>query len=309
MKNSKLTLYMNKRESFDLCRAPAFVANGTTTTVNAARWYEFSLGVVDWRTLYVMFRLDDRSDLFDTNDATTSRAYIGAAERQTLLAEEDGSRGDGGKLRIAVTAFVRAVVIATARLLPMNSKTVRGGLPSVRYNVAGAFNVAPADFQDFARHITSKLSAVNMGRDCAMSEIKFYMCEHGLRLRNEDARRLVNEMTDVEHPHIDVVQVHRADNLTFPNGDPIVARLDDGSLRSALVGVDAIRLSSNKVDKFRVPEQFWLLRVSRTALVRRSRGDVRSGVLVSRQDCPSPEFGFHRRVRVVSRLRARGGQI
>lgn len=59
-------------------------------------------------------------------------------------------------------------------------------------------------------------------------------------------------MADVDHPHVDVVQLHRADNLAFSNGDPVVAKLDGGRLRSALVGTDSIRMSSNKIDKYKL---------------------------------------------------------
>jgi len=68
-----------------------------------------------------------------------------------------------------------------------------------------------------------------------MTQVRFYMYEHGLRLQNEEARRLVREIADVDHPHIDVVQLHRVDNLTFSNGDPVMTKLDGDLLRSALV--------------------------------------------------------------------------
>lgn len=89
-------------------------------------------------------------------------------------------------------------------------------------------------------------------------------------------------MGDVDHPHVDVVQLHCADNLTFSKGGPVVAKLDGGSLCSALVGTDAIKMSSDKVDKYRVLEQLWLLFLPRIAHVWRSRGDIRAGLLVAK---------------------------
>lgn len=124
--------------------------------------------------------------MFDDDDDDITTTYIGMEERRRILAEKDG-RGVGGKLRISVTAFVRAVAIAAARLLPVDSETVRGGLASMCHDVDGTFNVAGPDFKQFARHVTTKLSTINL-RDYAMMRARFYMCEHGLRLWNEETR-------------------------------------------------------------------------------------------------------------------------
>jgi len=46
-----------------------------------------------------------------------------------------------------------------------------------------------------------------------MSYVRFYICEHGMRLVKP---MVLADMGRVTHEHFDVLQIHRADNIVSP---------------------------------------------------------------------------------------------
>jgi len=59
-----------------------------------------------------------------------------------------------------------------------------------------------------------------------MTCVRFYVGFHGLRLCKTRARLLLDSVVDLEHAHVDVLQVHRANTLRCPDGDVLLIKLD-----------------------------------------------------------------------------------
>jgi len=63
---------------------------------------------------------------------------------------------------------------------------------------------------------------------CGLKFVRFYVSSHEMRLPKKRAEIFLNEIVNVDHAHIDVLQVYRADNLTFDDNtnDAIIVRND-----------------------------------------------------------------------------------
>lgn len=82
---------------------------------------------------------------------------------------------------------------------------------------------------------------------------RFYVCHHGVRLTKAQGQRVLNSIADIDHAHIDVLQVHRADVFTCENNEPLLVKLS-GKEEDSLRGIYTygIHLSDGKIDKYRI---------------------------------------------------------
>lgn len=77
VKNSKFTKYMDNRHCFDLRRKPRMqTRNEIEDGGRASKWYEFVIGVIDNRELFVAYKMD-----------LTSPFYEGVPPRSTTTSE------------------------------------------------------------------------------------------------------------------------------------------------------------------------------------------------------------------------------
>lgn len=228
VKNSKLTRYLSNRDSFSL-RHRSHFSCGDDKVSSDNSWYEFCLGSLDWRSLYVTFQIDGSSNLLE--DVTTKDGHV-----------------------IATNAFVHNVIVRAAKYLSKDTETARGGISYLSYNVDRTYNITEKDFDAFAANVTEVLTDFDLRNKCGMSIVRFYMCEHGMRLRKESGMVLLKEMANEDHPHVDILQIHCADTLHFPDGDAILIKVagtreDRHSLNSLFA--DSIKLGG-KLDKYRI---------------------------------------------------------
>lgn len=229
VKNVKFTKYMNKRSCFDLRYEPAFECRNEN---NEGTWMEFTLGEIDGRDIFVIFRMDASSPFFD-----------GVPQRSTTESE--------GCTRAACSSFMTNIIIRAAQELPMNTETSKAGIKYVSFDVARNYNVMRADFQSFAKCISHVLLTTDMREVCGMNCVRFYTCQHGMRLEKYWANLFLRDIVDVDHAHVDVLQIHRADNLSFDDEDPIVVKLsgrENDSLLSLFAG--SINLGG-KIERYR----------------------------------------------------------
>lgn len=63
------------------------------------------------------------------------------------------------------------------------------------------------------------LTELSIRRVLGMRYIRFYVCHHGLRAPRGTAISIVTHRIIIEHQHVDIVQVHRADQLRCTDGD------------------------------------------------------------------------------------------
>ncbi|KMQ92540.1 exopolyphosphatase [Lasius niger] len=108
---------------------------------------------------------------------------------------------------------MRKVVLRAAELLREDTETAGGGVGFARYEMDSDYPVFQRDFADFARHLTSVLGNTDLREACGISYLRYYVARHGLRLEKGRAETLLGRIVRVDHPHVDVVQIHRADTL------------------------------------------------------------------------------------------------
>jgi len=218
--NRKLTAYLNIRRSIAKVRAPRYRARGERMDENEL-WYEFPLGSFGYYQLYVLFQID-----------STAGVLRGAPRYSTVR--------DHGRLVIVRNAFLRNIVVRAARRMPIKSVTAMSGLPWVSDDLDGTYQIASVEWNSFAANMGQIMTEESIRRTCGMGYVRFYTCQHGIREPRLTAMSVVRGIIDIDHPHVDVVQVHVADELTFDNGDVAMVQLvsdnRESSLRAALDG-------------------------------------------------------------------------
>lgn len=212
VKNVKFTKYMERRqEFFDLEEYDDQLCDERVTR---ASWFEFALGSLDGRNVFVVFQPE-----------CDSRFFRGRRE----IAGE----GRGSDLRKACRSFME-VLMTAARTLPSNTETMKGGLGCAMAEVAGNCAVYQRDWASFARKVLDALRSVS--GTCGMSVVRFVFAIHGLRLDKEIAERFYDAIVDEGHPHVDVIQVHRTDTLTPLGEAAIFVRLSAEEFGAAFRG-------------------------------------------------------------------------
>ncbi|XP_011691096.1 PREDICTED: uncharacterized protein LOC105452019 [Wasmannia auropunctata] len=203
--NTKFTRYLSQRDRYDIQR-PHF-STSHNNIEPCATWYEFQCFEIDSHPLFAVFQLDHTSPLFDDMPEYTT-------------CEEEGRL-----VRVATTAFMHKIMLRAARMLRTDTPTAKTDLKYVLYDVQRSFNVIRREYCSYVRKITKCLLATDLRKKCGISDIRFYMYLHGVRLPKSNARKLLSDMIDIDHDHVDVIQIYRADTLTFKNDDPIVVKL------------------------------------------------------------------------------------
>ncbi|KMQ89010.1 hypothetical protein RF55_11401 [Lasius niger] len=205
--NRKLTAYLEKREEFRPQRPPSFSVSPDDVDPRR-QWYEFRAGSIDKRDLYVLFQPEN------------IRRNRGEENRRPSGRKEDGP------LRTACEAFIRQILFGAIQDIPENTLTARGGAAYVEYDVSRTYRVMASDYDGYVREVSQLLSDVNILETCHMHCVRFYMCEHGLRLDKNLAAAYLADTVDVAHGHLDVLQIHRADNIYGPHREPVFVRLN-----------------------------------------------------------------------------------
>lgn len=229
--NTKLTMYMNKRKDFGLRLQRDFEPVSDTITRNGV-WYEFELGKIDNRQLFVVFQIDEKCRFL--RDCPVRSTY-----------EEEG------RLKECVSAFVSKFIARAARLLDKNCETARGGFRYIMHDVDRSYNVMSKDYYNFCRLLSNVIRTKSLRKSCGMTCVRFYQAQHGLRLEKAMVENLLKEVVDVQHPYMDILQIHRADTMSCPDGDVLLIKLD-GREDDSLLGM--FRNSINiigRIDRYR----------------------------------------------------------
>lgn len=77
------------------------------------------------------------------------------------------------------------------------------------------------------------------------------MFNHGMRLDKYAARTLLNNIVDLRHAHLDVVQIHRADVLSCSDGDVLLIKLSGKNENSLYTLFKSSINISGKIDRYR----------------------------------------------------------
>lgn len=135
-------------------------------------------------------------------------------------------------------------MLSAASGLNRDMETARGGLSYLGYDVIRTYNVMAVDFPSFAALVSDRLARTDMRATCGMTVVRLLVWQHGLRLPKALALGELSRAVDVGHPHVDVLQVHRADTLRTTNGDAAVVllggRCDHGLARMFGDGVHLV---------------------------------------------------------------------
>jgi len=183
--------------------------------------------------LYVIFQLD-------------------ALSRVKIRAPNSTTRTRQSKSVVAAQHFLRDVVCAAARRMPLESVTAMLGLPWRYALMEDTFHVAEHEWSLFAEFIADVMSKVSLRNDIGMLSCRFYLCQHGLRSRPESAQRLLHQWVVLDHSHVEMVQIHCANEIVCLDGDAVFVNLAGrgrGTLSGALTG--PIRYKG-KLEKYRV---------------------------------------------------------
>jgi len=83
---------------------------------------------------------------------------------------------------VSCQAFIKRILFAAIHDIDKNTFTAPGGAPYLRYDVTRAYRVMAIDYRDVARRVSEILASENLLEICYMSCVRFYICEHGMRL-------------------------------------------------------------------------------------------------------------------------------
>lgn len=137
-----------------------------------------------------------------------------------------------GRLRVTVQSFIHRVIVRAAKRLPKNCDTSRDGLKYVSYDVDRTYRVMQRDFKLFARLVTEELRNIDLRDRCAMSVVRFYNCEHGMRLEKNQAQQVIHQRFRIDHPHAELIQLHRADTISFADGGAVLVKVSGRAANS-----------------------------------------------------------------------------
>lgn len=109
----------------------------------------------------------------------------------------------------------------------------RRDYPTIRYanyNVDHTYNVFRQDFCTFARLVDATIRPVDLAETCAIVFARIYVAQHGLRMAKGLAGDLLRRIVRIDHPALNVLQIHRADVLQCCDNDDniVVVRLSGG---------------------------------------------------------------------------------
>jgi hypothetical protein len=129
-------------------------------------WYEFRLGTIDNRYLFVLFQIDERC------------TFMRSLPVRTTVDEE-------GRLRECCSNFILKFILRAARLLDKNCDTAKGGIRYVMQYVDRGYNIMSRDFGDFCRLLSIVLRTRSLCKSYGMTCVRFYVAQHGMRLESK----------------------------------------------------------------------------------------------------------------------------
>ncbi|KAL0100556.1 hypothetical protein PUN28_019703 [Cardiocondyla obscurior] len=189
-KNKKLTVYYARRDTFSHRREPPVFFRDEEVS-STEKFYETIVATIDDNSIYVLFQIDRRSTFFREIDDETEKSMA----------------------RRCVEKIILKLLIQPSRRLFEDSKTVEGGINLVQYNVNKSFPVCQQDYAAYSSAVENETARLDKRRVFGVSFLRFYSCKHGIRVDPSTARRYLNRLVDVDHPHVDVVQVHAGNTL------------------------------------------------------------------------------------------------
>jgi len=189
--NIKLTRYFRKRTSFPLKHLPVYTHGYRENAFATDKWFECCLGSIDDRKVWLIFQMDVNSEFY----------------MDIPLSDRTEDRQDS-HLRAACSAFMLHVVTRAAREIPIESETTQTGFRFVQYDVDRTYSVMQTDFASFAKRCFSLRIQISVM--CGLQFVRFYVSSHGMRLSKKRAEILLHDIVNVDHAHLDVLQVHRA---------------------------------------------------------------------------------------------------
>lgn len=183
-----------------LCRADLVHDHSEAASVKE-EWYEFRIAKIDRRDLRVLFQI-----LYDSE--------ILHFVPKTSTPHQDG------RVHVIATAFQALVVQKALNDMPLACESARDGAKFSMFDVDRTYEIYEADWPYFASALTARLEMTNLSQNCGMSIVRLYTCEHGLKMSSEAASAYLTDLlVDVDHPHVDVMQLHHATNIALRDGD------------------------------------------------------------------------------------------
>lgn len=159
---------------------------------------------------------------------------------------------EAGRLRVCASAFIKEIIMRAAKLLDDDTETARAGIKYYRHGSNRSYSVFKTDFPIFAQYLTFVLQDRSLREACGMTCVRFYTDLHGLRLDKESAHSTLNSIVEINHSHIDVLQIHRADVLQCDEYSAIVIKMTGRQDPRSLAALyrDAVNLSG-KIDRYK----------------------------------------------------------
>lgn len=135
---------------------------------------------------------------------------------------------NAGRLRKITEAFVALTLQPAFNKLPHSCNTARDGAKHMTYATNRRYRVYQADWEQFASLFSAVLQRTDLRTHCAMRYVRFYVCEHGLKMSREAGQVLLNSLIDMDHEHTDVIQIHHASNFSNrrDTSEALLIRLD-----------------------------------------------------------------------------------
>lgn len=202
VKNTKLTAYLNVRSKIQKVRGPKFKVIGDQFQIDVPV-YEFKLGTVNNVPLYVLFQINSTCKLLRQFEMKINRKAF-------------------SKFAICYNKFLTAVIIAAARRMPCDSVTAMSGLPYINFETHGSYNIPTNEWLLYVDNVSEILSETRLSKLCGMQFLRFYMCQHEIRAPREAVLEHLTNMVEFDHDHMDIVQIHRADNLSCFYNDCLI---------------------------------------------------------------------------------------
>lgn len=239
--NVKFTRYLQNRHKFfpninhNFAEDDPYVIIKSESIDPTTKFYEFLLGSVDDLAIYCVFQYDETSVFFANNNSAL------AGPTKTPL----------GLVRLA---FLNQFILAAAKNLPPLCQSARTGVTIATSSVKDKFNIFAIDWPRYTKLVTEALrvASYNLSEMCGMTYVRFVVCQHGLRATKPAAEQFFYSLVNVSHPHVNVVQVHKADELEPPEDTAVLACVDLKKLRDVTVRNAYAKPYHGKVTTFKL---------------------------------------------------------
>lgn len=144
---------------------------------------------VDNRPLGLLFQLQENSPLLER------APVIGTPELH-------------GRVRVALNAFVDKILRKALNNIPLNKFSARDSARYFAEAIDTTYTIYNKDWSLFADKMAIHLTLTDLSNETGMSIVKFYRAVYGLRMTIEAGEQLLNKINEVDHSHVDIVQMH-----------------------------------------------------------------------------------------------------